>query len=550
MLPGHTPSHHRRRHFRVRRLLTIFIVVAFFSLFYYNVKLRSEIAIDNARSTTTSTAGGAENLSNHYPYLVVIASTATEFTRRGLIRQMYFGLDDNIEPCMRYNADTMYRFWVHGERIPRKTAERRQYEAEKMEWNDIEEIPEDVKFEQSSILEWADKILVGERGITYDYLIVQDVNSFVQLPSVKQELSNTKTDNVVWGSFAGQETDKYVFAIGSTAAKRALNLWHTTYDREGQNLLTEMYLHFQHQSNDGTGPLFLRKDGTLHHFINAVDANVELTEEKVATVIAVTHVHQDELFINMAQWTALEPSAVCRSDKRPRIALMTSSYIYPDNCMEPSATLSAINKRKYAEKHNHSFVPRSIEFAQQRGRKTVWGKVDAVQNVLPHYDWIFWTDMDCVIMNSEQSLNDLLDKLRNEYPEGKDAFDKNVDFIASRPPRDPMLNAGVFFLRNTEWSMQFLNEVQDFKEWYNKRPSYEQGAMADVANKYKSHVYLLYPDVHTFNTFPKFYSPGDFIVHYAPDGCPNQYVLQGLEAAERIEHGGVVNSLCDGKSCQ
>ncbi|KAI9258946.1 galactosyl transferase GMA12/MNN10 family-domain-containing protein [Phascolomyces articulosus] len=557
MLPqnNNTLSNRRRRHLRNRKIGTFLFVAVFLSLLYYNLKLRAEIAIDNAHGVSST---GQDTLSNHYTYLVVIASTATAFTRRNLIRQTYFGLNDNIEPCMQYNTDTYYKFWVYGNSIPRNTADRRLYEAEKMEWNDLVEVSDGVHFEQSNILEWTDKVLVGEQSITYDYLIVQDVDSFIQISNLKKELSETKSTNVVWGSFAAQEADKYAFAIGSTATQQALKLWHTTYDREGQNLLTDIYLHYQHEANDPKAPLFLRKDGTLRQFVNAAGSNtIELNQENAATVMAAIHVHQDDLFIHLAQWSMLQSTTVCLNNKsnkvypprgQERIALMTSSYIYPDNCMEPSATLSSMNKRKYAEKHHHAFVPRSIEFAQQKGRKTVWGKVDAVQNVLPHYDWIFWTDMDCVIMNTERSLNELLDKLRHDYSEGPDAFDKNVNFIASRPPRDPMLNAGVFFLRNSEWSMQFLNEVQAFTAWYNKRPAYEQGAMADVAKNYPSNVYLLYPDVHTFNTFPQFYNPGDFIVHYAPDGCPNPYVLDGLDAAAKIEQGQVVETLYHGRS--
>ncbi|KAI8146950.1 galactosyl transferase GMA12/MNN10 family-domain-containing protein [Fennellomyces sp. T-0311] len=532
---------HRLRHTRVNKRVFILIFLAIIlSLVFYKSHSTARFAIEGVDEWPAKTGEGGPW---HYKYLVVIASPALEFTRRNLIRQMYFGLNDNIEPCMQDNTDTKYLFWVYGEPIARKTAERRQYEAERMEWNDIEEVRSSVWFEQHSVIDWAESEWSG-RGFTYDYLIVQHIDGFVQLSGLKDELSSTKSTDVVWGSFTGQETDKYVFAIGSTAAKQVLQLWHTTYNKEGQNLLTSIHLHYQDQGQDSTGPTFLRKDVL---FYNAKDEDGAPTEEH-RNIVAATHVHQDDTFANLARITGLEPSEVCRG--RQSIALMTSSYIYPDNCMEPSARLSAMNKRIYAERHHISFVPRSTEFAQQRGRKTVWGKIDAVQNVLPHYDWIFWTDMDCVIMDSNRSLRDLLNDLRAQYPGGVRAFDKNVDLIVSRPPRDPMLNAGVFFMRNSEWSMQFLKEVQESTEWYNKRPAYEQGAMAEVSNKtrHQPHVYLLYPDVHTFNTFPQFYQPGDFIVHYAPDGCPNDYVLQGLDAAERIRDGETITKLYHGKS--
>ncbi|KAI9259615.1 galactosyl transferase GMA12/MNN10 family-domain-containing protein [Phascolomyces articulosus] len=563
------------------------------------------------------------NDSNHYTHIVVIASQARDMTRRQLIREKYFGLRDNLLPCMRYNTDTLYKFWIYGDMIPAKTDERRRYEAEKMEWDDLEEMGKGIKFEQTSILEWAETTL-ADRGITYDYLIVQDVNTFIQLSNIKRELDNgvisesthspvainsdTPT-NLVWGNFAGAESDKHAFIVGSAAVKLAIEKQAdiTMFDVNGPHILTNMYHYYESigadvesavdatmepeaaaEEQERVIPLFIREDGAedTHRFIRW-ENNVESVHAEDSVV---THVYQDAEFTDLARWTYLKPSPVCYPRKsafkdgqppldpldddqeevtteddefptsdnstsaamagltegnRPSIALMTSSFIYPDNCMEPSATLSAINKRKFAIRHGHSFVARSAEFAQQRGRKTVWGKIDAIEKVLPKYDWIFWMDMDAVIFNQEHSLYELLDDLRERYPGGTEAFDKNVDFIVSRPPRDPMLNAGVFFMRNSPWSMEFLREVQNNVPWYNKGSAYEQGAMAEIIEnpKHKDNVYQLYPDVHTFNTFPKFYQPGDFIVHYAPDKCPSPFVLKGLEFAERIENGEVIDKL-------
>jgi hypothetical protein len=41
-------------------------------------------------------------------------------------------------------------------------------------------------------------------------------------------------------------------------------------------------------------------------------------------------------------------------------------------------------------------------------------------------------------------------------------------------------------------------------------------------------VYLFDRDVHTMNTFPSYYEPEDFIVHFAPAGCPSVPVIQAL----------------------
>jgi hypothetical protein len=60
---------------------------------------------------------------------------------------------------------------------------------------------------------------------------------------------------------------------------------------------------------------------------------------------------------------------------------------------------------------------------------------------------------------------------------------------------------------------------------------------------FKEHSLLLLDDNHTFNTFPNRYVPGDFVVHYAPDKCPSDAVLKGLDDAKRIEDGEVLEHL-------
>lgn len=264
--------------------------------------------------------------------------------------------------------------------------------------------------------------------------------------------------------------------------------------------------------------------------------------------VAVSNVYQDSDFKSLVKALRLETSPVCTSLNKPLTAVVTSSFIYKDSCMEPSAATAAENKRNYASRHGYAFVARSQEFAQQElrtvPRRIVWGKVDVIEKVLPKYDWLFWMDMDAVVMNQDISVHAILDDLRKTYPTGPKGFESSVDLVVVRPGRDKMLNAGVFLMRNTEWSHRFLKQVQATSSWYNKSPSYEQGAMWDAINDSanKEHVVVIQSD-HMFNTFPQFYKPGDFVVHFAPDKCPNSAVLKGLDAAQRIENGEVITTL-------
>ncbi|KAG2187496.1 hypothetical protein INT44_005185 [Umbelopsis vinacea] len=543
------------------------------------------------------------NTSNHYQMLVVIATPADQLSRRSLIRQKYFGIHNNLLPCMTANSDIYYRFWVYGGTAKLSGDEHRRYEAERMEYGDIVDMPDVESFDEIAIVNWAE-IDLGRKGISYDYMVMQDGNTFVHLQNVKRELldgvigegtdspttvSSEMPYNLVWGTFGGGSVDKHAVIVGTSAAKSAL-LNNNQYEQSDLPLFNRMFKYFSAPSGlDGeanpSGPEFIQEDGEgNNNRMNVWENNIESVHDQD---LIITDVYQDSDFEEIARWTSLKPTAACypaksSSNATPEsseaidddenaeqdvdpdmeeeatlpeevtpdvsVAVVTSSYIYPDDCMLPSARLAAKNKRQYALNHGYSFVARSTEFAQQavRGdRKAVWGKIDVIEKVLPKYDWIFWLDMDAVIMNQNTTIESLLAKFESNYQGGKAAFDKNIDFIVAKPHGDPMINAGVFLFRNTPWSMKFLRKVQESTEYYQFHPSYEQMAMWKLMQEpeFKTRSLLLDGDNHTFNTFPNRYHAGDFVVHYAPDKCPNDAVLAGLDAARRIENGEVLQTL-------
>lgn len=102
------------------------------------------------------TATMAKLVPQHYKYFVVVGSRASQASRRSLIRETYFGIEDNIEPCMKRDKGVGYLFYIYGEEPTPKTPERRSYETEKIEYNDLEKINTD-KFDQDQVLKWVKK---------------------------------------------------------------------------------------------------------------------------------------------------------------------------------------------------------------------------------------------------------------------------------------------------------------------------------------------------------------------------------------------------------
>lgn len=116
------------------------------------VESKVESKVEEKKKPTTSSILPSPK-PQHFKYLMIIASRANNLSRRQLIRKTYFGLDDNLEPCMKKDKGINYLFWVYGEEPASKTPEHRLYETEKMEWNDLEKVDQ-TTYNQDNVLKW------------------------------------------------------------------------------------------------------------------------------------------------------------------------------------------------------------------------------------------------------------------------------------------------------------------------------------------------------------------------------------------------------------
>eukprot|EP00250_Pteridium_aquilinum_P012257 c20603_g1_i3 orf=99-1166(-) len=111
------------------------------------------------------------------------------------------------------------------------------------------------------------------------------------------------------------------------------------------------------------------------------------------------------------------------------------------------------NKVSYTQRHGYEFIDASDTL--DPSRPPSWSKILAVRKHLPNFDWVFWNDVDSLVTNPEISLEDIIDSVvgsmgRNFTP----------DLIITTDVTG--VNAGMFFFRNTEWSMRFL------ELWWNQ----------------------------------------------------------------------------------
>ncbi|CAG8537237.1 2982_t:CDS:2, partial [Ambispora leptoticha] len=526
--------------------------------------ITDEDSLEKFPATITDDIDSLEEKEGHYKFLFLINSDLANFSRRRLIRDWVFGIRDNIVPLKSNENLIYYRFLTRKIKSFKKNEQdvQRRFLSEFIEFDDIVELEYDEKEEgrQEATLRWSNSL-----DITYDHLVIIDIHTLINFEKLKQMISGSliirgqqpltheQKKNLLWGSFSNLDADDMAVIIGSEAVDTITESLSEiiespiTENINSSNILTKAYYYYSNKKAETTVPIHLINDDDSGGIVEWANVIESISPE---STIFVGHLFQDGEFVDLIQWLNVSktlirsPPPSVRSDNNENkngglsIAIVTSSFVYKDMCMVNAVVPAADNKREYAKKHGYYFVPRFAEFAQQtfRHRKTVWGKLDAVEKVLPYYDWLFWVDMDAVIVNQEITIESLLENFTSRVG-GPEAFNQK-HLIVAKPRGDGMINAGVFLLRNTEWSRKFLREVQGRKAQYFGK-FYEQRAMWDVMNEdeWKDGALLLSDDDHTFNTFPKRYKYGDFVVHFAPDGCPAAPVIKILSKLQTLKEG-------------
>lgn len=100
------------------------------------------------------------------------------------------------------------------------------------------------------------------------------------------------------------------------------------------------------------------------------------------------------------------------------------------------------SKQCYALKQGYTFI---LETNSEMSKKINpwWFKVYALQKYLAFFDWVVWLDGDCLIANPDIKFEWFLD-------------DPHADLVLT--DHNFAVNNGVFALRNTAWSEEFLDK--------------------------------------------------------------------------------------------
>ena len=187
---------------------------------------------------------------------------------------------------------------------------------------------------------------------------------------------------------------------------------------------------------------------------------------------------------------------------------------------------SFLNHQAYAAKYNYSFgLPSGAGSYIHFVEPASWGKLVLAMDLFKSDDppdYILWIDADAIITNFNLSISDVLSTIGGE----------NYDFIVAADRSPETLNCGIFILRNTAWTLNFMERILAASKDQQTRTHglWEQNAVLQIfqQNAYdeKQHILIAKPR-HFLNAFSKFqeWRWGDWIVHNT--ACPGWQGLPG-----------------------
>ncbi|ORX76094.1 hypothetical protein K493DRAFT_319691 [Basidiobolus meristosporus CBS 931.73] len=199
----------------------------------------------------------------------------------------------------------------------------------------------------------------------------------------------------------------------------------------------------------------------------------------------------------------------------PRIIILSGQVCTnpdPNSKCRQLGDISYHNRREYIAHHLGRYdlrdtnVTHYFDEVKAVGAVPAWAKIKMIKDELAkdEHDWIFWMDTDALIANMDIRLEQFID---NRYPLiiTKDWF---------------CLNAGVFLIKNDDWSRHFMDLV-----WSELGPNnHEQDWMITILRVHtelKENEKVKYLPQCSFNSYwmmkklYEMYRPGDFMVHWA-----------------------------------
>jgi hypothetical protein len=114
-----------------------------------------------------------------------------------------------------------------------------------------------------------------------------------------------------------------------------------------------------------------------------------------------------------------------------------------------------INKL-YCEKYNLKIILSNEK--KYSNRHSAWERLPLMLDNISKFDYLIWIDADAFFYNDANNIVDIINN------------NKNVNFIFSRDIGNKNINTGVFIVKNSQYSIDFLTKWAYDEELYKNNP--------------------------------------------------------------------------------
>lgn len=165
-----------------------------------------------------------------------------------------------------------------------------------------------------------------------------------------------------------------------------------------------------------------------------------------------------------------------------------------------------INK-KYCDKYNLQLIVSTDK--KLPNRHSAWERLPLLLDNISNFDYLIWVDADAFFYYDANNILDII------------SDNKDVHFIFSKDVNSDNVNTGIMIVKNSQYSIEFLNKWLYDEKLYNNNPRplwWDQGVLIgmmnnNILNIIENCAKLNYGDLQHFYNYDRL--PNTYIFHLA-----------------------------------
>jgi len=146
--------------------------------------------------------------------------------------------------------------------------------------------------------------------------------------------------------------------------------------------------------------------------------------------------------------------------------------MFYDDPIKQYAEINYNINKLYCEKNNLKLLVSNKRLYENR--HPAWEKLTLILQHINHYDYIIWIDADAFLYIDADNIVNIIEK------------NKEANFIFSNDKNENIVNTGIFIVKNSEYSINFLKKWTYDPVLYKNNPYpkwWENGVLINMINK-------------------------------------------------------------------